>query len=562
MSTRSGHTPSTYAGALRLRAVQGPYVDIYTVTPASKAVIGRAPGCEICLVHESVSRRHALLQAAGPAWSIADEGSSGGTFLNGIQLTPHTPTVIAQGDLLRVGPWTFRVEVDSATPQSGPASAQLATIDDTRENARRVEPLRTRATGLASRRLDLLTECLARLHAARTEADMAHAALDSALEGSGFSRGAVLLPLVEGGEVRVLAMRGLEDALPGQGLSRSLLMAASKGQSVELAADAPSDRVGMESIVRAGVGRALCVPVLMGEEISALLYLDARGDATSSPDLAPYCEALTRALGLAMAGMKRAEFERRHQDLAAQLQAARGVQEIMAPAPSGRVGPIEYAFRVEPGVFVAGDLFDLIELSPPGGPRGVCVCVGDVSGHGAGSGMLMALTQAHLRARLTAMCDLPGAVGALNAYLAGLPLQGRFVSLLALTIDEHGKVECVDAGHGHWHVRRADGICDQPGRHAAIPLGIRDDAAFTPVSFTLNPGDRLLVYSDGIIEQLGPASEPFGVPRLRGASARAHSVTDDVQQVFTDLLAFARQRAGSPATLDDDATLASLSRVI
>lgn len=540
-------TPPSTAGSgppLRLRGILGPYVDVYTIAPGGRATIGRVASCEICLVHESVSRRHATVLMRGSRWQIIDEQSSGGTFVNGLRVPPGEPVPVSQGDLIRIGPWTFRADL-GAPRDPGPGSVHH-TLDDSRHAEHRIARVGSTSAGVAAERLRLLTECLARLHTADSEAQLAQIAVEHAVRGTGFPRGAILTPTDVEGEVSILASHGLEGASGAIGFSRSLIAEAAKGQAVTLNVREPA--AASVSIAEMNLEQAMCAPVMVGETVCGFVYLDARRDEVrAAPDAGPFCEAVARAYGLALANAKRAELERRQQLLTAELQAARSVQQTISPPASGTVGPVSYAYHVQPGVFVAGDLFDVVPMTD-----GVAVVLGDVSGHGAGSGMVMALTQSHLNAHLRASGDLVRAAAALNSYLAEHSVDGRFVSLMLAVIARDGTVRYIDAGHGHWHIRRANG---ERSVHAAraIPLGIDPEFVYVSATVRLEPGDRLVFYSDGITEQTGHAGEAFGADRVAAAFRPGAAPADDVDRVMSALRSFAARDH-----FDDDATIASI----
>jgi len=536
---------------LELRTIIGPQVGSHNVAAGKSAMIGRLPFSDICLLHEGVSRRHALITSRGEEWMITDQGSSGGTFLNGIKLKNNEAAVVWEGDLVRVGPWTFRV--GTGGPQR---EARSRTLDDASTSSQqKLARVGGETITLVGRRLRLLTRCIAKLSGARDEALLAPIALEVVMEGTLFGRGAVLRQTAGSDEVVVVASRraNIYDTAP-MTFSRSLIQAASSGGTFVLAET--SVPVSSVSIAEMNIHSAICAPVMLGEAIYGFLYLDARaGEEGMQHDAAEFCEAVATSLGLSLANFKRGELERSQQELRAELGAAREVQETIMPAPTGRAGHIEYAVRVLPGVFVAGDLFDVFQLDN----GATAFFLGDVAGHGAGSGMLMALTQSHLSALLRSTGDLAASVTAVNRYLSAHISGGKFASLWVGVLEPNGILHYADAGHGHWFVRKANdsdcSIFTGPGR-GGVPLGISSDSRYDEGTLVLEPGDRVVLYSDGMIEQRSPGGEYFTAKRVQDTVLGSPSAVVDVQRTFDELLAFAGR-----TTLDDDATIASCTFV-
>jgi pSer/pThr/pTyr-binding forkhead associated (FHA) protein len=86
----------------------------------TRVVIGRSDGCDVRLPDPSVSSRHATFKRHGGSWLVADEGSTNGTFLGGVRLSPQAPRVLAEGDLVRVGRVWLEVSLDAAAQVSSP----------------------------------------------------------------------------------------------------------------------------------------------------------------------------------------------------------------------------------------------------------------------------------------------------------------------------------------------------------------------------------------------------------------------------------------------------------
>lgn len=561
---------------LTLTGLAGPPMESTELSGDATATIGRLIGSEVCLLDDRVSRRHATLTRKRGSWYILDVGSTSGTFVNGVRLPKGVPAPLSSGDVLRIGPWAIRAGIGVGGVAS--ASGEIAvTRDDAGDAGRRVESASRLGVGLAAgvedQRLRLLTDLIARLGAAADEDAGAKALLHVVLTTSGYSRGAVLRRTQDGREVEVVASERMAGGTaPGGGpvargaspvapapevplemeFSRTLIERANAGESAILSDESGPSGVagqGSQSIVGAGIHSALCVPLLVGGSVVGYLYLDARGnEARVRRDSTGFCEAAATAYALSIANVRRGALERAQRELHAELNAAREVQRMVQPEASGRVACCEYAMECRPGLFVAGDLVDLVDL----GDGRAAVCVGDVAGHGMSAALLMAALQSHLRALLAYPgIDVSSAIMGVNRYLAATPLEGRFASLWLGVIEPSGELTYTDAGHGHWM------IVDREGRPregvmgaAGIPIGIDGDAEFPVGRARLGPGERLVLYSDGLIEQPGANGEEFGIGKLRAAMVNAASPEHAIHAAFTSLT----RHVGGP-TLDDDATV-------
>lgn len=527
---------------LILQILAGPTEGTFRVPPGAPATLGRGATCEVCLLHPGVSRRHATVMQRDTSWYIIDNASTAGTFLNGVALPPTVATPVSGGDLLRVGPFTFRIGLGRA----GSAS----TVHDTgRTNERVDRAVASTPFSMSDRRLRLLTECLTRLGRARDERSLAEAALDAALKGSGYGRGAVVRRVDGGAAIEVVATRTPDGTSPEDfRFSASLINAASAGETAVLTADA-TPAYG-QSVAELRIHSALAAPVPLGDAVEACLYLDAReNESNVNPEAAAFCEAVARAHGMALAELKRAELARRQAVLAAELERAREAQQVLLPPLSGEVGPVRYAMRMVPGVFVAGDLFDVLDL---GGGR-AAVLIGDVAGHGAGAAMIMAAAQSNLHANLIQTADPARAVTNLNAYLRGRTPPGVFLSLWVGVVSAAGDLAFVDAGHGYWLLGAPDRPAPWSGGGGGIPVGVEEDRVYHAQHTTLSPGSRLWLFSDGLVEQAGADGERFGRDRLIDALRREVDPDRQVELAFAALSDFSL----TPA-LADDATLATV----
>lgn len=534
---------------IELRPVSGPPMDAAVVDSDRGAVIGRAATCEVELLDPRISRTHARIERRRGRWLIEDLGSRHGVYLGGARLDPDAPTPLDEGDLVSIGPWTFRI----AAP--GTDTGPLATLADVDVDGARVEAAaRPGATArLAASQLSLLIDCVGALGAGAagaSEDELARRIVETAVAGSGFER-AALLRAAEKDEVAVIAHAARDGDNAEPRFSRSLLRAASQGEIVRLAGAGAARDYG-HSIAELEITAALCAPVMIGESPTAYLYLDARRDeARGAPNHAAFCEALARIYAMAIGNIKRVQLERRAQAMELDLNAAREAQRLIMPPATGRVGPVAYAMEMRPGRFVAGDLFDVVRLDE----ARTAVCLGDVTGEGIDAAVVMAATQAHLHGALRRGAALAEVVASVNEFLSLRSAPNRFVTLWAGVFDARsGELRYVDAGHGHWLIRRGSGGgVESPGA-SAIPLSIDAGVAFDERTIELTPGDRIVLYSDGVTEQVSPSGEEFGRDRLIEALHASADEGDDVRRIIDALRTFAGGQRWA-----DDASAASVA---
>lgn len=530
---------------LRLVPIVGPELDQIDIPAETGAVIGRSADCLANLVDMAVSRRHCEITRRAGRWFVRDLNSRAGTFLNSLRLTPEEPIPMASGDTLRVAPWTFRVGIGADT--SGPATTGFgatATVDDDGSDGDVESFDGYTPQNAAQQRLGLLLGYAERMSQATSEDELGLALLESALSGSGLARAALVKPIGSGEQVQVMATMMADGAGAGEpfNISRSLIREASAGRVATLASRNVTDVA--VSIVSMGIHSALCVPVIVDGAVEMCLYMDAReSESRVAADSTEFCVALARLGSLALASLKRSQLDSRRRELEGELDAARKAQQLLVPA-SGQTSGLRYRVFMQPGMFVAGDLFDVVPLDE----HRVAVCIGDVTGHGVGAGILMAAAQAHLNAALRRDGDPAKAVAAANHYMATHANASRFVSLWVGVFDRSNHtLAVVDAGHGHWLMLDAERKAHHLECCGGQMLGVDEDLPYESQVFPFPPGSKAVLFSDGIIEQVSPSGDMFGLERLM--SMMAEPSMDEPRRIVEEVVRFA-----GTSTLDDDAT--------
>ncbi|RMH10064.1 MAG: FHA domain-containing protein [Planctomycetota bacterium] len=530
---------------LKLEPIAGPAVEPIVLAPPGPIHVGRGSDAHIQLVYGTVSREHAMFVHRAGQWLLVDRQSRHGTLVNGVELTPGEPAPIQTGDLIRIGPWTFRVR-DPLTTQRG-----VATTNDFHASGRRIETIdRSPRQTFAQHRLDLILECAASSNAAKSMTELAEIMLDISLKGTGFGRGAVVRQVSASGEVELLAGAGpgMDNELQVD-ISRSLLAAASGGEIVRLTSDAQPD-FG-QSIVDLGIHSAICAPLMLERSVEAYLYLDARrGEAAVADDAAAFCGAVARIGEMAIGNLRRAQLERQRLEIEREMKAARAVQDIIMPPECGTCAAMRYAMVRRPGQFVAGDLFDFVPLD-----ENTCAAfLGDVAGKGISAALLMSIAQTHLRCGLRTERDPGAVVTELNEHVFRYSAADRFLSLwLGVFHHDEGELAFVDAGHGHWLVNRPGESPRLVRCEGGLLVGVQGGLRYQTERIQVGYGTRVILFSDGLVEQQDRAGRQFGTDRAIEALERSTSAEEDVKILSDAVL----KHAGMDV-LADDLTIASI----
>lgn len=499
--------PST----LYLVPISGPVIDAMELKPKEDGVtLGRSDTCELILppqYAEKVSRTHARFNFDGTQWRIADLNSRWGTFVNGVKLPPTGEIPLSEGDLIRVTPWTFSLSRNArrkgmqTTDDAGQTMVRAVSVDAAR--------------GMRDDMLALLLESAAAIHSAETEQQLAETVMDAAARGTGLSNAALLRPIDATGRIEIISSRlGGKDGNEPVTFSRSLINTASTGQVAEISGFGSMDNIS-HSIVQMQITAALCVPLMLGGSPAAYLYLDSRGTLAQGlrANASAFCVTLGRMASLALANLKRVDMERRTAKIEAELHAAALAQKWILPARDNQCGLFHALGESRPGQYVGGDFFDIIRLADDK----LAIAVGDVSGKGIAASVLMTATQGFLHAALQQHGDPARAVTSVNQFVNPRRPENKFVTAWVGVFDlAKRQLSYVDAGHSYATLMSSDGSFTPLDEGGGLPIGVMEDSEYASTVVSLPESGRVMVVSDGIVEQPGlNASGHGGTKRVQ-----------------------------------------------
>jgi phosphoserine phosphatase RsbU/P len=470
---------------------------------APVTTMGRRTECHVRLAGTDVSRDHADITQEDGKYVLRDRGSRFGTFVNGQQVTEHA---LQHGDSIRLGGGTegqmqFFVESGATSTISRVTSA----AGDLRQVATLLDGLRALGSGR------VLDEVLAMV-------------IDSAIEVTGAERGFIMLA-------------GADNQLEfkmGRGRGRVTL----SGKTFETSRKIPGEVFDTGEVrivqnlldgnladshhgtVALGIRHVICVPLVLvryveraeadsGQRRIGVLYLDSRERGSLlSPVTQSAVETLATEAAVAIENARLYREATEKARLEHELRIAAEIQQALMP-PRTHVGSyFEIAGTTEPCRAIGGDFFDYLDL--PDGRIGFAL--GDVSGKGAPAALLTAAVQGMFTVESSESSGPADMLSKINAGLKRRNVESKFVTMFYGILDKDGTLSYSNGGHNPPVLVRRGSV--QRLETGGMILGMFDFARFEQATLALEPGDTLVVFSDGISEAPNTAGEEYGDDRL------------------------------------------------
>lgn len=525
--------------------------------PEEGLVVGRSNECDLRLPDESLSRRHCRFWVEdGAAW-IEDLGSRNGSFVNdrpvkaGQKLEP--------GDRILVGGTEIRLRGPAAVEWGADPRRDLndatAVFDVTSlSGGSRTRGLFTDLQ-VENRALTLLSRAGAELISHRPLHEVFDTVLDLALEGLDAERAAIaLIPDSDDDTIsapQLAAARGKEGSIDLK-VSRTVARTVVEQRRAVAVTDVEGDpRVAVADSVRLqGVRSLMCAPLWDGARVQGVFYVDRRlgRGGYAEPDL----RMLSMLANIVANKIENARLVERAMDatrLEEELGVARRIQHRLLPAatqPTERLSVHGACLSCDE---VGGDFYDWMPL--PGGRLGLAVA--DVCGKGIAGALLAASVQSALRGGRGVPASPSERLAWLNDFVVEHAATERFITAAWIELDPAtGVIEHAVAGHHPPLVIPPSGPVRRL-RQGGLPLGLFAGSQYEQGRDRLEPGSRLALFTDGIVEA-GPRrdrSMAFGAERLAAAIA---SVPPDAEQACAASLRALEEFTGGDE-LRDDATL-------
>jgi len=509
--------------------------------------IGRSPGQDVVLHEPAVSRRHAVIERDEDIYTVVDQKSTHGTFLNGVRVER---AVLAPGDVLQMGS-LHGPKLRFHNPQTGQASLgtghgafgdllssmegfQIAT-GKTHPETREIE------------QLNWLLRAARQLNDGGAIEDILGVLLQLTLQLTGVERGFVFL--FEDGEMRFAQGLGPDGKIAHEDSTishRAMRRAIDSEMKFSVSDTLADQRTSEWSSVMANKIRSIyCIPlrkrITPNEPVHliGLLYLDSqiRPGSLSEVDHQLLDTIATEASALLHNALL-AEAENKARQAREELSIAARIHSSLMSAALPALPYAELQAKTLPCLAIGGDFYDVVVLE-----ECVCVTVVDVSGKGVSAAIVAATLQGILHAQLLARQSFPEIAAMVNQFLCTRNV-GKYATMIVLRLFPDGRIEYMNCGHVlPVSIVGAEVRLLEAGN---LIVGLIAGASYSSSQDRLQPGERLLVATDGITEAENKNGELFGYDGLSDAARRHRNIAAILDHV---------EKFHAPNPAQDDCTL-------
>jgi sigma-B regulation protein RsbU (phosphoserine phosphatase) len=478
--------------------------------------IGRQAGNELTLRDSRISRQQAQILTTEAGLVLEDMGSRHGTFVNGERVLRHELKA--------------KDKIDFGIPDSYKLlyTGEGATIEELVE---RVEaPAPTQAGSRELYHLGVLLEVARTLGTGLSLEDVLTAVVDAAIQVTRTERGVLLLANAAGGLQMAVARDAQRGTLrPDQlQVSQSVVKRVADTRRELIVSDTGTDAGGtgqQESVARLELHTVVAIPVdklpmiktldatisTHQGELLGVLYLDSHVPSSAFSDVdREVLRTLAREAATVIENARLFAEARAKARLDHEIEIASQIQRQLLPKRLPDLPDVAVAGTTLACLSVGGDCFDVIELG--GGRHGFFV--GDVSGKGISAALLATLLQGVFFTTAAMDISLPGVFARVNTYLCDRSGEDRYATVFYGVLDKMGRFEYVNAGHVPPLLRRKNGALEGLGS-ANFPVGMFTEAEYQSSRVNLEPGDFLVIYTDGVSEACNVQNDLFEEARLR-----------------------------------------------
>lgn len=535
------------AQSVRLELLQPNLAPQRIDAPGPTIILGRANECTVPIKDRYLSRRHAEIVLVDGSWVVRDCGSVNGTMLNGTKLT--SAQQLRPGDRITLGDSELVFE-----PPAEAAHSQLIALDSTSQSRHIAIPLREAIAATA--RTGVLAELAMQFIEDRPMNELFDFILDRVVEMLHPSRAALALLGEDRKTFADVRIRNNDTkSATDLFISRTLLGEVIEEKNVVSFIDPALDEklARAESIVAQDIRSAVCAPLLVGEAVLGVLYLDFRAQrgAVTTEDVHLVAQ-VARFAAVKLETTRLREESMAKARLDEELRTAYAIQRRLLPTALPAAAGYEIAGVNQPCRTVSGDYYDVV-VRPDGR---IYFIVADVSGKGITAALVMVSVATAFNIFTRTDPTPAGLLRELNATLTPKTAPSKFITMVVGMFDPAtGAVDFANAGHVAPLVVSRNGV--EELTQTDIVVGLFGHATYRNQSTRLEVGDSLVLFTDGVTEAENAGEEQLGIEPVVELLGPMHGAT--AQAILEAIESCVRRFVGN-APSADDLTMFALTR--
>lgn len=535
--------------SVRVTVYQPNVAPVRMSLPVQTITLGRASDCTIPIRDKFLSRRHAEISFDDGRWLVRDCGSVNGTLVNGTKLVAPAP--LQPGDRIVLGDSEVVFEESASDPPS-----QLIPIDSDSHAKSLAIPMREMIDERGRERTGVLASLAVQFIEDRPMTELFEFILDRVVTLLRPSRAALALlgeDKLTFDNVRVRRTDASDSA--DLVISKTLLSEVVEERNVVSYVDTSQDEklARADSIVGQNIRSAVCAPLIVGDQVLGVLYLDflaMRGAIT--PEDVRLVGQIARLAGAKLETTRLREEAIAKAKIDEELRTAYTIQSRLLPTELPKIDGYTFAGANRPCKTVSGDYFDVIVR--PGGR--IYFIVADVSGKGITAALVMSSLATAFNIFTRTDPSPAELVSNLNETMAPKTAPTKFATLVAGVLDPvAGTIEYANAGHVPPLVVGVNGV--ETLGSTDLVVGLFNTAKYRTQRVTLGRGDSLVLFTDGVTEAENVREEQLGLEAIAELLCTFHR--SPANTILDSIEAHVQAFIGDTA-LGDDVTLLTISR--
>ncbi|SFJ08756.1 SpoIIE family protein phosphatase [Planctomicrobium piriforme] len=523
-------------------------------------ILGRDPTCDVILQRQAVSRFHAQVLSNQGHYYLEDLQSTNGTFLNGRRVQKRE--TLQDGDRITLHDIPIAFYVSDEVPRAADETVRNIVADGDKQSTEFELAATSGAAGVRTLRgrLETLIEISRDLGSSLELNEILPRVLDLLFRM--FTQTIIgEIHLVEtDGQLRPVAMKHGRDAdstdLTGAPFNVELIQEVLKsGQGIVRTEEGGDASMALDGFTQCTV----CAPILGPESIPwgvILLQADGSSFGFSDDDL-ELVSAVAVLTGQSIGYARAHDIVVEHNNTQRQLETARQIQLGMLPRERPQYPGYDFVHHYAAAERVGGDYF-FYEMLRDGR---VIFGIADASGKGLPAAMHIVRFAGEVRLRIATSPTLKSAVASLNQFVMDGADECMFITACICVLDpRQNLLTLANAGHPPPLLKRkSTGKVEQllPARKS-FPLGIARNYEIHPLTVAIDPGDQVVLYTDGVSEAMNHRNELFGTERLTAEmDAQDCPIDQMLSNIVSKVERFREGRAPS-----DDMTIVGFERGI